>query len=117
MKIWFIMKDDNKKRIMAFFIVGVFGLSSLAIFIPGVSGFGGAGQAQNQNNIEPLTSFVVEDRLSRDIESVYISNQFTIMRYYYTDSSLDSLVNTLPDTMLTLGGQQQLIVEKIKSEQ
>jgi hypothetical protein len=105
------MKEDNKKKAMGAFIVITFGLSSFAFIF---TGFGGGGAIQNEGT-EPLTSFVVNEKLSRDTEVLYINNGYTIMQYFYTENSDDIFIDSLPDTMTTLDGQRQLIIEKISS--
>lgn len=93
------------------FIVGSLFLSSIAFFVIGFA-TGGAPPA-----IEPLTSFVLKKELSRESENFYISNGFTVLRLYYGNSSLDGFVTALPDSMATVSGQRQLIVEKIAANQ
>ncbi|MBI4019558.1 MAG: hypothetical protein HY364_04875 [Candidatus Aenigmarchaeota archaeon] len=105
------MKEETKKKAMVLFIVGSLFLSSIAFFVIGFA------TSSAPPEIEPLTSFVLEKELSRESESFYISNGFTVLKLFHHNSSLDEFANGLPDSMTTVGGQRQLIVEKIPANQ
>lgn len=106
------MKKSTANKIIVVFIIFIFFSSSFAFFI---IGFGGSASTQ-QNQFTPLENFIVDGELDSFTESVYFQNGFTILKFYYSDQSLISYADQLPNLFQTNNGQTQLIVQKIPSE-
>ena len=108
------MKKSTKQKIVVLFIIVIFGMSSIAFFFIGVtSSFGDQEDVQDNS----ISSPVVEYEISPSVESLYIQNGITFLRYYYTEpDAIYGYVGTLPDTMTTLDGKIQLVVERISGD-
>lgn len=101
------MNRSTKKKLMVLAIVLTFTLSSVAFVVTGITG-----SASNQQ-FEPLQGFVIDGDIDTSVESQYIQNGFTFLKYYYS-SGVPDYVNGLPDSFATNTGQVQLFVVKIK---
>lgn len=102
------MNRATKKKLMVLGIVLTFTLSSIAFVVTGVTG------SITQQQFKPLQGFVLEGDVDPYVESVYIQNGYTFLKYYYS-SQAPEYVNTLPETFTTKTGEVQLIVVKTRS--
>ena len=102
------MKKETKQKIFIFFVILMFGSSSIAyVFI----GFGDDG-----DELEVLTDFIVEHELNAVTEQYYIQRGYTFMRYLYQIKDENYfLLQELPDIYRTLQDQKQIIIERIES--
>lgn len=104
------MKKSTKKTLMALGIIFIFGMSSIAFVFSGFT--------QQQEQLKPLDSFVVDGEIDQPLESAYIQNGVTFLKFYYNgsvDSRIASFVDQAPELFTTSAGQLQLIVLKIES--
>ncbi len=99
------------KKIGALVITATMIFSSFAFFITGFGASGGAADMQK------LDSFVVDYAIDGATESAYISSGFTFMKLYYDNQSIADFSATLPDEMVRIDGQKQLIVEMMRSNE
>ncbi len=105
------MKKSTQKMLMAISIVFIFGLSSIAFVF---SGFGG----EQQNELKPLDTFIVEGEIDPRLEDAYIRGGFTFLKLFYNDTIdkyIISFAEQTPNTFTTPVGQTQIIVLKINS--
>ena len=106
------MKKDTKKRLGAFIIILLFGMSSLAYIIVGI---GGQGSTNNNDQLQKdLQDYIVEYEIDPDVRQQIISTGFTLVTYYYTEPEVD--VDSFPQKYALNTGQPQIFVEKIKSD-
>lgn len=105
------MNRATKKRLMALIIVLTFGLSSVAFVVSGITG-----SLINTQQFKPLEGYVLEGEINPYVESQYIQNGYTFLKYYYT-SEVPEYINAMPTSFPTNDGQIQLIVVKIKSSE
>ncbi len=105
------MKKSTKKLVFLIFILITFTLSSIAFVVVNI-----AGGQQQQEQLKPLESFVIEGDIDPRLESAYLSNGFTFLKYYYKekDDALEQYINLLPDLTITNFNQKQLYVQKIQ---
>ncbi len=108
------MKKSTKKLLMSLSIILIFGLSSIAFVATGLLGNSG-GNTQGQQ-IEQLTSPVVEGNVDPAVETAYIQHGFTWIKYYYKiqDPSFLSFLEGLQQSFTT-NNQVQVIIQKINS--
>lgn len=105
------MKKSTQKMMMALSIVFIFALSSIAFVF---SGF-----PAQQQQLEPLSSFVVDGEIDPRLEDAYVQNGFTFLKLYYSNETgreITSLVESAPNSFSTPDGQRQLISQKISSQ-
>jgi hypothetical protein len=105
------MKKSTKKTIMALAIVLIFGLSSIAFFFTGLTGYG----TQQTQAFKPLATNVVEGKLSEQYKQTYVQNGYTWIEFYYdpSESMYASIADQLPAAFTTPSGQPQIVVQKI----
>jgi hypothetical protein len=105
------MKKSTKKTIMALSIVLIFGLSSIAFFFTGITGYGAQQQSQE---FKPLTTNVVEGKLDPLYKETYVNNGYTWVEFYYGDKQniFMSFMDSLPSSFTTPTGQPQIVVQK-----
>jgi len=105
------MKKSAKQKIVVVFILAIFGMSSIAFVFLSITG------QVNSVPQETIESPVLDREVSPNIESVYIQNGVTFLKYYYTEKDdIYDYVGTLPNTLTTLDGGVQLVVERIQSD-
>jgi hypothetical protein len=106
------MNKQTKKTLMSLSIILVFALSSIAFV------FSGFGHNQQQQQLTPLTSFVVAGDIDPRLEEAYINAGYTFLKLYH-GSSLDQSViifaEQAPSVFTTPTGQTQLVVQKLAS--
>lgn len=105
------MRKVTKQRLIVIVIILIFGLSSIAFV---ANSF--ANQSTNQE-VKPLTYFVIEGDLDQQTESAYYQGGFTFLKVYTSDKALKDFVATLPNQMQTSAGQTQLIVQRYESNE
>lgn len=106
------MKKSTKHKLMVFFIIAIFGMSSIAFVFLSITG------NVSQPQQETIESPVVEKELSPQLESLYIKNGVTFLRYYYAEKdTIYEYIGRLPDLMTSANGQIQLVVERIESDE
>lgn len=96
---------------MALGIIFIFAMSSIAFVFVGFS-------PVQQNQLQPLDRYVVEGEIDPQLESAYIQNGATFLKFYYndgTDRRLVSFVESAPEQFTTPSGQIQMFVLKIQS--
>lgn len=106
------MKKSTQKMLMAISIAFIFGLSSIAFV------FSGFFPSEQQSNLKPLDSFVLDREIDQRLETFYTERGFTFMRLYYnneTPRQLIAFAELAPDSFTTPDGQRQLIVMKLES--
>jgi hypothetical protein len=111
------MKKEAKQKIVVLFILALFFLSSISFFATGIHGFfiSNNQQTQEQNQITPLTSFVVDGEIDFNTEYEYLSRGYTTIKVY--SDNHPAFLNSLPENTQTPYGQTQLIVQKIYSNE
>lgn len=109
------MKKQTKQRIAALVIVIIFGMSSIAF----VFGFLSGTPQQQNSDLKPLEKFIVEGPVDPRLEEAYYKGGFSWMKFYYTDKTdlLYSSVDQFPDIFKAPNGQQQLIIQKLESNE
>ncbi len=107
------MRKQTKQRIAALVIVVIFGMSSIAFV------FGFLGGTPQQDEIKPLEKFVFEGQVDPRVEDAYYRGGFTWMRFYYVDKNevLYSSIDQFPDLFKAPNGQQQMIIQKLESNE
>jgi len=106
------MKKDTKKRLGAFIIILIFGMSSLAFIIVGI---GGQGSTNNNDQLQQdLQDYIVEYEIDPAVRQQILSSGFTLVTYYYTEEKI--IVDLYPKKYALNTGQSQIFVEKIKSD-
>jgi len=108
------MRKSTTQKIAALTIVLIFGMSSIAFFF---SGF--FPQANQQNDLKPLSSFIVEGEVDQRLEDAYYKGGFTWMKFYYADANdpLHAVVDQLPELFQAPGRQTQLVVQKLQGNE
>ena len=107
------MKKATKRMLVAIVIILIFGLSSVAFVVGGITG-GHLGGGQ-QDELQPLTEFVVNGEIDPRLESAYIQGGFTVLKLFYTQA-IPAYTQQLPSMFVTNDNQIQLIVENIPSD-
>jgi hypothetical protein len=106
-----IMKKATKQKLVVLFIILIFGMSTIAFVFLGITGNIGTEQ-------QGLTSPVIEEEIDPQLESAYIQNGITFLKYYYKEKDdIYNYVGTLPGTLTTSDGQVQMVVERIQSDE
>jgi hypothetical protein len=106
------MRKATRNKIAGLFIVFIFGMSSIAFV---VSFFGSGVGAQQNNDIEPLQTFVIDGEVEQRLEDAYVQGGFTWMKFYYTDTDgLYQITNQLPEVLKAPNGQTQLVVQRFQ---
>lgn len=105
------MKKSTKKAVMALIIVLIFGLSSVAFFFTGLTGFQ---NNQNQNQFTPLTNSIVKGPLPAIYKQTYVQSGWTWIEVYAAEPNtfVDQYIEPLPTTFVTPSGQPQIIVQE-----
>ncbi len=108
------MKRSTKKMIFVIFILITFIMSSIAFVVINLGG--GLGN-QQQAEIKPLETFIVEGDIDPRLEQAYLQGGFTFLKYYRSEKNedVDRYLDTLPDLTITTSNQKQLFVQKINS--
>ena len=106
------MKKDTKKRLAALIVILIFGMSSLAFIITGISGQNN--QPSDTKLQDDLQDYIVEYELDSATRQQIISAGFTLVTYYYTEEKI--IVDLYPTKYALNTGQPQIIVEKVKSD-
>ena len=108
------MKKDTKKRLGAFLVILLFGMSSLAYVVVGIYGKSSNSNSNNNDQLQKdLQDYIVEYEIDPAVRQQIISGGFTIVTYYYTEQKID--VESFPKKYALNTGQPQIFVEKIKS--
>jgi hypothetical protein len=102
------MKKSTKKTLAALVIILIFGFSSIAFIVSELAGNPQSGQ------LKPLNSTVVDGPVDPSLESAYIQNQYTFLKYYYSEKDyLYEYVAQLPEIMSLPDGNVQLLVVRL----
>lgn len=117
------MKKSTQKTVMAVFIIGTFLLSGISFIFTGAFGaiHGSNNQQTNQNQqapreeLPPLQSFVIDGELDFNTEYQYTSRGYTTLKVYAND--FPQFLDDLPANTRTINGADQLIVQKIESDE
>ena len=101
---------------MSLAIILTFALSSIAFVFSGVLN----PNAQQTQQVKPLTSYVVNGDINSQLEQNYLNAGFTFLKFYYNSTinpNLVAFVEQVPDTFKTNDGQIQMIVQKYPAQE
>ena len=104
------MKKQTRQRLMAVSILLLLSLSSIAFVFSAVT--------QPQQQISPLTSYVVEGDIDPQLETLYIQNGWTFLKVYNNGTlgpDVVSFINQAPTAFATSQGQPQMVVQKLNN--
>ena len=105
------MKKKTQNTIFAIVVIVIFVGSSVAFFATGTYG----GGTQQGDDLEPLTSTVIEGEIDPRLETAYLQGGFTFLKYYSDERPLETYVDSLPETTQLAQNQRQMFVQKLNS--
>ncbi len=108
------MKKSTKNLVFFIFVLVIFLGSSIAFVATGIYG-----NNPQQETLEPLKSFVINGEIDQRLETAYLQNGYTFLKYFYyqqEDPIFEGYLDSLPDTTKTNFDQKQLFVQKISSD-
>ncbi|MFC2143467.1 hypothetical protein ACFLQN_03640 [Candidatus Aenigmatarchaeota archaeon] len=106
------MKKTTQSKLMVLFVVLIFGMSTIAYVFMSATNFG----SQESEQTELLEEYIIEGDIDPNIESQYVQNGYTFLKYYYNEGTYFNYLESLPTLFQTNTGQMQLFIVKIPDE-
>ena len=104
-----LMRKATKQKIIVLFIIGIFGMSSIAFII-----FSAIAPPNTEK--KSLDSLVISGEVDPEIEDSYLQGGYTWLKVYYSEENprFFAYIDSLPEQYLA-GNKPQIVVQKISS--